>query len=121
MQHYCCWMCFNISTDSQVTFYSNGHVELLNRLYICWLLSVQRALQLVLIRKLIMRRGQTRFLTSGLPKYAQLTHTHTNTIQKIHVCAQTVDRCFRLSAEAELLLQLISGNAGCFVVRLSAN
>lgn len=91
--------------------------------YICWLLSVQRALQLVLIRKLIMRHGQTRFPTSGLPKYAQLTHKHTHkhTRQKIHVCAQTVDRCFRLSAEAELLLQLIRGNAGCFVVRLSAN
>lgn len=39
----------------------------------------------------------------------------------VYAVEQTVDRCFRLSAEAELLVQLIRGIAGCFVACLSVN
>lgn len=51
--------------------------------------------------------------------------SHSHTKYKRYMCVyaveQTVDRCFRLSAEAELLVQLIRGIAGCFVACLSAN
>lgn len=89
--------------------------------------TVQRALQLDLIRKLIMKHCQQPAFPHLGCRNTPSSHTraHTYKIDKRCMCmrvlALSADRCFRLSPETGQLLLISIKHAGCFVLRISAN